>query len=153
MKTSLRLLENNRNVFLRLLESFTLEQLNVIPLGFSNNIIWNIGHVIVTQQMLIYKLSEKEVAIPEIMIDIYKNGSFPTANTSQEEVDEIKKMLFSTVENTTKDFSNPNFFAAYNSYTTKSTGFTINNALEALEFNNFHEGVHLGIIMQIKKFI
>ena len=57
METSLRIFENNRNVYLRFLESFSLEQLNKIPQGFSNNIIWNIGHIEVTQQILIYKLS------------------------------------------------------------------------------------------------
>jgi len=38
-------------------DNYTLEQLNKIPEGFSNNLIWNIGHIIVTQQVLIYKLS------------------------------------------------------------------------------------------------
>jgi hypothetical protein len=36
----------------------TLEQLNKIPEGYNNNLIWNIAHVVVVQQMLVYKLSE-----------------------------------------------------------------------------------------------
>jgi hypothetical protein len=33
----------------------TLEQLNKIPEGYNNNLIWNIAHVVVVQQMLVYK--------------------------------------------------------------------------------------------------
>jgi hypothetical protein len=30
---------------------------STIPEGFNNNLIWNIGHIIVSQQLLVYKLS------------------------------------------------------------------------------------------------
>ena len=153
METTLRILQNNRNVYLRLLESFTLEQLNKIPDGLSNNIIWNIAHIMVTQQILVYKLSGLSLLISEEMEDLYKNGSKPTCSTTQAEVEVIKKLLLSTVEKTKTDFRTTNFFQNYNEFTTKSTGFTIDSALTALEFNNFHEGVHYGIMLQIKKFL
>ena len=153
METSLRIFENNRNVYLRFLESFSLEQLNKIPQGFSNNIIWNIGHIIVTQQILVYKLSSLPLMVSKEMEETYINGSFPTEKTRQDEVDELKKLLLSSVTKTKEDFKKPDFFQNFQQYTTKSTGFTINNALDALAFNNFHEGVHFGITLQIKKFI
>ena len=153
METTLRILENNRNVYLRLLESFTLEQLNKIPDGFSNNIIWNIAHIVVTQQILVYKLSGLPLYISEQMEETYKNGSKPTATTTQAEVDEIKSLLIAIVEKTKTDFQTPNFFSNYNDFTTKSTGFLIDSAQTASEFNNFHEGVHYGIMLQIKKFL
>jgi len=40
-----------------MIEDFSLEELNKIPEGFNNNIIWNIAHVIATQQALVYGLS------------------------------------------------------------------------------------------------
>ena len=153
METTLRILQNNRNVYLRLLESFTLEQLNKIPDGLSNNIIWNIAHIIVTQQILVYQLSGLPLQVSQEIEEMYKNGSKPTCKTTQDEVDEIKTLLLSTVEKTKMDFQTPGFFQNYNEFTTKSTGFTIDSAKTALEFNNFHEGVHFGIIMQIRKFL
>ena len=45
----------SRKIISQLLQDFTLEQLNTIPEGFNNNIIWNIGHIVVVQQMLVYK--------------------------------------------------------------------------------------------------
>ena len=35
----------------------TPEQLALIPEGFHNNILWNIAHCVVTQQLLCYKLA------------------------------------------------------------------------------------------------
>jgi DinB superfamily len=153
METALRILQNNRNVYLRLLESFTLEQLNTIPQGFSNNIVWNIGHIIVTQQILVYKLSGLPLYVSEAMEETYKNGSKPTCTATQKEVDELRDLLISVPTKTKEDFQKPDFFNNYQEFTTKSTGFTIDNAKTALEFNNFHEGVHFGIMLQIKKFI
>ncbi|WP_407635809.1 DinB family protein [Solitalea canadensis] len=39
---------------------YTIDQLNKVPAGFNNNLIWNIGHEIVAQQALIYKSSGLE---------------------------------------------------------------------------------------------
>ena len=46
----------SRKIVAEYLENYTLEQLNKIPDGFHNNLIWNIGHIIVVQQMLVYNL-------------------------------------------------------------------------------------------------
>jgi hypothetical protein len=38
----------SRKVLLQFLENYTLVQLNKIPEGFNNNLIWNIAHIVVT---------------------------------------------------------------------------------------------------------
>jgi hypothetical protein len=35
------------------LSGYNLDQLNTIPEGFNNNLIWNIGHIIVSQLLVI----------------------------------------------------------------------------------------------------
>jgi hypothetical protein len=35
-----------REIFLKILDNHSLEQLNKIPAGYSNNLIWNIAHCI-----------------------------------------------------------------------------------------------------------
>lgn len=47
----------SRNLYAAYFDNYSLEQLNKIPAGFNNNLIWNIGHIIVAQQSLIYQLS------------------------------------------------------------------------------------------------
>lgn len=151
MESIFKIWETSRNIYLKFLENYSLEQVNKIPDGFSNNIIWNAGHVIVSQQKLIYTLSGLPVSISDEMIEKYQNGSRPDGKTTQEEVDEIKKLLFSTVAQTRTDFAN-GLFKNFTEYQSK-TGFHLGSFNDSLEFNNYHEGIHLGMIMNIKKFV
>ena len=151
METSFNINQTSRTVLLNFLENHSLEQLNAIPEGFSNNLIWNIGHCIVVQQMLVYKLSDLPMMISNEMVEKYKRGTKPEHSVSQSEVDEMKVLLFSTLEKTKKDFSEK-LFQNYNEFTSLS-GFTMKSATDAIEFNNYHEALHLGIMMQIRKFI
>ena len=151
METSFNINQTSRMVLLNFLENHSLEQLNAIPEGFSNNLIWNIGHSIVVQQMLVYKLSDLSMMISDEMADKYKRGSKPEHSVSQKEVDEMKVLLFSTIEKTKKDFREK-LFQTYNEFTSMS-GFTMKSVTDAIEFNNYHEALHLGIMMQIRKFI
>ncbi len=151
METTFKIWETNRKKYLELIENYTIEQLNKIPEGFSNNLAWNLGHIIVSQQGLVYRLSGLATNVSDEMTNTYKNGSKPTCLTTQEEINELKELLFSLIEQTKKDF-NENRFISYNEYTT-GTGFHLASTKEAIEFNNYHEALHLGFMMNIRKFI
>jgi hypothetical protein len=151
MNQTLNVNTTSRNIIAKVLESHTVDQLNKIPEGFSNNLIWNIAHVVVTQQLLVYKLSGLPMMVSDEMIEKYKKGSKPEHNVTQAEVDEIKSLFFSTVEKTKEDYDN-GIFKDYQEYPT-STGFVLKNVEDAIAFNNFHEGLHIGILMSLKKFI
>jgi hypothetical protein len=151
MEATFKILETSRTIYLKFLEGYTLDQLNTIPEGFSNNLIWNIGHIVVSQQGLIYRLSGLPVHVSEEMTEKYKNGSRPNGDVSQEEVDEIKHLLIALVKQTKADFE-AGKFQNYTEYQTK-TGFLLTTFKDAMEFNNYHEGIHLGMIMNIRKFI
>jgi hypothetical protein len=151
MDTTFKIWETNRSLYLNFLNNFSLEQLNKIPEGFSNNLIWNIGHIIVSQQGLVYRLSGLKMNVTDAMFETYKNGSKPTGTTSLSEVEEIKTLLFSLISQTKSDYENGKF-VSYNEYTT-GTGFNLTSTKEAMEFNNYHEGLHLGFMMNIRKFI
>ncbi|TDW46029.1 DinB family protein [Flavobacterium sp. 270] len=140
-----------RTILLKVLDNHSLEQLNKIPDGFSNNLIWNIGHCISSQQVLVYKLSELPIMVSEEFIAKYKKGTKPEGDVSQAEVDEIRTLLLKTLDQTELDYNN-GVFKEYNVYTT-SMGFTLHNADDALSFNNYHEGIHTGIVMSIRKFV
>lgn len=151
MEATFRIWETSRGLYKNFLDSYSLEQLNTIPAGMSNNLIWNIGHIIVSQQKLIYALSGLPMHIPDSLFEKYQNGSFPDGKTTQAEVDEIKKLLLEMVEKTKADFE-AGIFKEFHPYQTK-TGFYLGTWKEAVEFNNYHEGIHLGIVLSIKKYI
>jgi len=143
--------KNIRENLLRVLDSHSLEQLNKIPEKFSNNLIWNIAHCVATQQALVYKLSGVPTKLPEEFIAKYRKGAKPEGDLSQAEVDEIRNLLSTTWQEVKEDFENK-VFVKYQEYPT-SVGFTLRNIEDALSFNNYHEGIHLGIVMSIRKFI
>ena len=143
--------ETSRNMVSKILENHSLVQLNKIPEGFSNNLIWNIAHIVVTQQLLVYKLSGLPTVVSDEIIEKYKKGTKPEHDATQSEVDEIKSLLFITIKKTKEDYDN-GIFKNYNEYPT-STGFILNNVEDAMAFNNFHEGLHIGILMSLRKFV
>jgi len=151
MQQALEITTTSRKIVAQFLEKYTLVQLNTIPEGFTNNLIWNIAHVMVTQQVLVYKLSGLPLLVSDEMVEKYRKGSKPELDATQAEVDEIQSLLMSTIDQTKIDFSN-NVFKNFQEYPT-STGFTLKNIEDAIAFNNFHEGIHIGVIMSIKKFI
>ncbi|NRT14322.1 hypothetical protein HNP99_000662 [Flavobacterium sp. 28A] len=151
MNTTLAITRTNRNILKQILAKYTLQQLNEIPAGYSNNLIWNIAHVVVTQQLLVYKLSGLPMLVSDEMVEKYKKGSKPEHNATQEEVDLVLGLLLSTIDQTEIDIAH-NSFTNFVEYPT-STGFVLKNVQDAMAFNDFHEGIHLGIIMTIRKFI
>jgi len=142
----------NRVILNKFMEKFTPEQLNTIPKGFNNNLIWNIGHVVATQQLLVYGLSGNTPKVPAYVIDKYKKGTAPDGNASTEEITEIKSLLFSTLETLESDY-NASLFTDFKEYTLSTTGGTLHSIEEAIEFNNFHEGLHLGSCLALSRLI
>lgn len=149
MNYDIDITRKNRILFEKFLNEFSLEQLNKVPKGFKNNIIWNIAHCIVTHQLLIYKLSGLQGVLSDEMIAKFRKGTKTERDLSQAEVDEIRSLLFSPLDQTQIDLDN-GVFKDYTEYTV-STGSTLTNVNEALAFNNFHEGIHLGYILALKK--
>ena len=141
----------NRNILNTFFEKCSFEELNKIAEGFNNNVIWNIAHVVVTQQILVYDMSGLPMLVREELVEKYRKGTKADRDVTQNEVDEIKSLMFSTIEQTKLDYKN-GVFKEYNAYTT-STNSSIKNVDEAMAFNNFHEGIHLGYILALKRLL
>jgi len=151
MNCSFDIALKNRAILYKFLTDFSLDQLNVVPKGYRNSIYWNIAHVVVTQQLLVYKLSGIPMLIETDLVDTYRKGTKTDRGATQQEVDYLKSVLFSTIEQTQKDYT-LGLFKNYTQYTV-STKSTLTCAEEAIEFNNFHEGIHLGYILAMKNSI
>ncbi len=131
------------------LDEIPREKLLAIPPGFNNNIWWNIAHVVVTHQLLLYKLSGLPLNLPDAIIAKYSKGSFPDDSFDQEEFDIIRKNLVSLVDLSEEDYSK-GFFKSYHEYNT-SANVTLKKVEDAIQFNVFHEGMHLGSILALRR--
>lgn len=151
MEKKFEILRASRLIILKSIENLTIDQLNKIPAGFNNNIVWNLNHLIVTQQLLCYESSGLEVTIGSEIIDHYRKGTEPKGNISLEEFENIKLQFLLLVDQFKTDFDAA-IFKEYQPYTT-SAKVTLKNIHDAIEFNNFHEGIHLGSILALKKLV
>ena len=149
MKNLLELTLQTRKIYYHFLKNTPREELLKIPKGYRNNIWWNIAHVIATQQALMYRLSGVSAKMPVALIDKFKKGTVPDGTATDEEIEQVKGLLFSTIEAALEDYEN-GLFASFNEYTT-SANVTLKNIDDAIAFNLFHEGLHLGAIISLQK--
>lgn len=151
MKSTFNVTRVSRQVYDRFFDNYTTEQLNKVPEGFSNNLIWNIGHIVVSQQMLMYLASGNTPNIYMELIDRYKRGTRPERDATPEEIAEIRSLLFTLIDKSEEDY-NAGLFTTYGERKTE-LGFTLTSIEDAIEFNNYHEATHLGIMMSLRKFV
>ncbi len=141
----------NRKVLKNFLEELSYDQLVKIPKGFNNSIFWNIAHVLVTQQLLVYKNSGLKMDLDKEIIKKYTKGSKPSSDIPKIEIEYVKKNLMPTVLKLQEDYEKQ-LFKQYDVYHT-SVKISLNNVDEALIFSAFHEGIHLGVILSLRKLV
>lgn len=135
----------NRKVLSSILKRTPKEILVRIPKGFRNNLWWNIAHVVATQQILLYRLSGLPTRIDENWVDRYKKGTVPNGGFDEDDFDLLVQNLINTVKWAEEDYQN-GLFKEYEEYTT-SVKVTLSTVEDAINFNNYHEGIHLGVIL------
>ncbi len=148
MEWNQNLVLKNRTMLSKLLEKFSLDQLNTVPKGYRNSIFWNIAHTIVTQQLLVYGLSNVPMLVDPDLVKTYRKDTKTVREATHDELALVKLLLFSTIEQTKTDYEN-GVFKNYTPYTT-SVNITLSTIDEAIRFNTFHEGIHLGYILAMK---
>ena len=141
--------QTRRNV-LAVIDSLDFDQLIEIPKGLNNNILWNLGHVLVTQQALIYRLSGNQMKVEEKLIELFKKGAVPIAY--DKEILSIIKDQFLLLNDKAEEDYKAGLFDTFTEYPT-SYGYTLHSIEEAIEFNAAHEALHLGYIMALRRMV
>lgn len=150
METEFKITRRTHELLDGYFENFSIEDLNKIPDGFRNNLIWNIGHIIVSQQVLIYKGSNQPMVVSDELVSLYARGTAPHRDISPSEAVELRNLLDSLIRKTEDDY-NSGVFTAYNARKSEM-GYDLSTVEDAIAFNNHHEALHLGTMMQLRKF-
>ena len=143
----LKLLQASRIKLHKIITSLSEDQLFKIPKGFNNNVIWHIGHCIVSQQRLMYLRSNLSMYISDELNEFFKINSSPATWKKKPDLLEIREAILLTVEKLNEDLKN-DIFKTYEPLRS-SMGFMINNHLEAFSYTNFHEAEHTGNIQYL----
>lgn len=153
MSKNLEIIKACRTKWLSILADLTTDQLNKIPTGFNNNLVWQFGHVIVSQQILCYRLAGQQFVIDNDLIDRYKNGSKPENYISAEEIDQLKGYLISTIDQLEIDLTN-GLFDNFTPYTISTyAGLTLTNVNDAIAFIVSHDALHYGCSIGLKRLV
>jgi hypothetical protein len=150
----LGLLEKTRRRALELVESLTPDQLRTVPKGFHNNLLWNLGHLVVSQQVLCYAKSGLSPRAPAYLMPLFGKGTSPARwASSHVEIDatEIRTWVADTAALLRQDFEQ-HAFKTYEAYET-SSGAVLTNIGEALTYVLWHEAMHLGVMMSQRKLV
>lgn len=151
MIKQIEILKKTRQYLLGLISELTIEQLNEIPEGYNNNIIWNVAHLIASQQGVCYLRGGLPLFVKEELFVAYKPDTKPQGIVNAEQIGDIKKLLLSSIDRMQVDYENKLF--ANNPAWTNRYGVEHSNIDDTINFLLFHDGLHLGYIMALKRIV
>lgn len=143
LKTRIKLLAS--------IADLSAEQLNYIPEGFNNNIIWHLGHLVSAQQGLCYLQANLPMRVTDAIRNDYAPGTKPERIIAQEEIDDIKSLLITTMEQLESDV-NRNYFAGYTPWVNRFD-VELNTVDDVLCYLPYHDGLHADRIAAYKRII
>ena len=143
-------LRQTRHNILKTVETYSIDEMNVVPEGFNNSLLWNLGHVWVTQKMLHYGLSGLSLNIDDELVNQFRKGSKAIVWT-EDTLSTIKSDFLQSVDMLERDLS-AKIFKEFRKYRT-SYNVELTSLEDALWFNNMHEAMHLGYMLAMRKCI
>lgn len=141
-----------REKFLQGISTLSTEQLNAIPAGMNNNIAWQLGHLVVSTEILCYVRSGVQADRSIALADQYRNGTKPEAWISAEEIVTLKERLLSSIDTVEQDY-NKGVFRNVQPYTTHSFGIQLHTIEDVLECCTLHDTLHWGNVSMMKKIV
>jgi hypothetical protein len=151
MTKQIEIIRKVRSFLLEQLKDLSTEQFNQTPEGFNNNIIWNLGHMIAAQQGICYKRAGLPTVIIDDFWERFRSGSKPEGIVSDDEIAHIKQLLLITLDELERDY-NKQIFGNYTPWSTRY-GVELAGIDDGIKFLPFHEGLHSGTIMAIKRLV
>lgn len=143
-----------RQFLLEQLKELTVEEFNQIPAGFNNNIIWNIAHMTCAQQSLFYTRSGQQPVIAGKFITPFLTDTKPEMAVNPDGIKEIKENFLSVIDRMQADYKKGcflNYTASPNIL--KIYGIELKNIEDAFDFLGYHDGLHSGTIITLKRLV
>jgi len=131
------------------IEDLSPEQMLEVPEGAVNNVLWNIGHIVLSHYRLLYRPCGGSAPLPQVWEGWFMPGTSPENWGTDGPVLDTVLGEFETQVDRIDSEVRKGAFANYKSFKLKS-GFTLDNVAEALNFNTMHEGIHIGAIIALR---
>ncbi|MGB3066402.1 DinB family protein [Sphingobacterium thalpophilum] len=142
-----------RQKFIELVDSLSLEQLNQVPAGFNNNIIWNFGHIVVSTQTLVYVRTGIKADTAWVRYnEDYKKDTKPARFVEQAEIDELKAIAIQSIEQIASDYAK-GLFKETTSFSTATYGYPMDTIEEVIALTSGHDNVHYGYALAQRRLV
>jgi uncharacterized protein (DUF1810 family) len=136
-------LEFVRKGTLKIIEVTEEPQLTMIPKGFNNNILWNLGHIYVIQEQMVFPPMGEPSHLNEPLIHLFNKKTTPMNWTIEpptlDELTTLLKNQTTRIRDTFGDRPDDNLLQPF----TLFKSLTFNSLSDVLTFTMFHEGMHL----------
>ncbi|MDE3250684.1 MAG: DinB family protein [Bacteroidota bacterium] len=143
-----------RSHWLQEIALLSTDQLQQIPAGFNNNILWNLGHLLASMQLIFYKRAGLPLTVDEQFISPFLPGTVPDVTWTAAEIATIQHLSVSSLDAMQKDYWEKDFSHYIQSENIERLyGIKVSTIDDALDFLLFHEGYHGGRIITIKKLV
>lgn len=131
-------------------EGLSEEQLRAVPDSAENNILWNVGHIVLSNYRLLYRPAGATVPVPSTWDGWFLPGTSPENwGDSGPSTADVLKEFAAQNDRIQSDFA-AGLFKTYKPFTLKS-GSALSSLEEALAFNLMHEGIHIGAIIALRQ--
>lgn len=130
-------------------EGLSADQLHAMPDGFDNNIAWNLGHIMVVQQRILYGSSGLPLSVSQETVPMYLPNTSPADWQTEPDAKALVAELMPQQEQLEADFAAGRFSEnEFSPFETRS-GLTLGDLDAALTFNIYHESQHYGFILAL----
>ncbi|WP_407306008.1 DinB family protein [Desulfosporosinus sp. SB140] len=127
-------------------------QADNIPIGFNNNIRWNLGHVYLVQERFAFGFTEIPMQLPEGFMELFGKDTKPSDwKTQPPTLTELTQLLEDQTNRIQETFSSRLDEVLAKPWTMPS-GLTLKTVREFLTFSMYHEGMHVQMIKMLKRF-
>ncbi len=145
------MLTTGHGLVIRSIDGLSDDQMTTTPEKMKNNILWNVGHVAHVMTSLVHRPAGKDMIVPAEWTPMFKNGSSPADWASVPNVGEVVEIFKGSVPKALEDL-NSGALDSFNGFDL-FPGYRIDSVDHALAFHAFHTGIHLGMVLNLKKLV
>jgi hypothetical protein len=143
-------LEEERKLLLDRTKDLTVDQYNIIPTGFNNNIIWNMGHILVVSEDVLYGNSPYQRPVHQFAKSRFQKGSAPDEIIGEDDISLLRHSLQQTAQFYKRCSGMDR--SGYEIPSASDTGMTIVGD-EIMRFLLFHEDMHYRKIARLSEIV
>jgi hypothetical protein len=144
---------------LRFVRGQTLKQINgmseeetcTVPRGFNNNILWNLGHILLVHEKFSFALTNEKMELPKHIAEMFAPGTKPENwGTQVPRLDEIVHLLSKQIDRIEQILEHRLEDNLEQPFVT-SAGLELSSVKESLSFCLYHEGMHFATLKALKQ--